>query len=195
MTSIKEIFGDGHEEHHVSQTATVDTRPVSMSHFTQVMEQLAHMQQETIQNMNHLQSQIQELVTHPAPSAQGGTPQPTSQTQSGTFSQPSHVPPSNSIPGHIKLAKPSLFLGAAKSNVETWIFEVEQCLIAYGVKEDSQRMAFASASFKGIALQWWQNHCMTHPGLHLSWEQFKEEIRKRFQPVEASRTARVAIRN
>src|SRR5438105_9520677 len=46
-----------------------------------------------------------------------------------------------------------------------------------------------------MAIQWWQNHCILHPGLRLTWEQFKDEVRKRFQPIEASRTARVNLRN
>lgn len=144
------------------------------------------MQQETMQNVHQMQASLQHLVsqsTHPLNGA------------SSSSSTPPLVPPTTSIPGYIKLAKPSLFTGAAKANVETWLFEVEQYLLAYGVNNESQRIAFASASLKGLALQWWQNHCILHPGLGLSWAEFKEEVRKRFQPVEASRTARVNLRS
>jgi len=150
-----------------------------------------------------MQVQLQELFSGPTHGQggtvhQGGAVHQSTSSLSGVQnqpSQPSHVPPNSSISGSIKLAKPSLFTGAIKANVETWLFEVEQYLTAYGVKDDSQKIAFATASFKGMAVQWWQNHCMTHPGLHLQWDQFKEEVRKRFQPVEASRTARVNLRN
>ena len=157
MTSIKEVFGDGHEEQPRSSGATGDT-PVSMSQFNQVLNQLAHMQQETVQNVHHMQSQLQQLLAHPQDEAktQGGTVHQPQQPLSGVVNQPSHtpvhVPPSSSVPSHIKLAKPSLFTGVTKANVETWIFEVEQYLSAYGISVESQKIAFASASFKGMAL-------------------------------------------
>src|SRR6185369_4591593 len=103
---------------------------------------------------------------------QGGTVHQSSSSLSGVQNQPSHlsshVPPTSSISGNIKLAKPSLFTGVTKANVETWLFEVEQYLTAYGVRDESQKIAFATASFKGMGVQWWQNHCMSHPGLHLT---------------------------
>jgi len=161
-----------------------------MTQFNTALAQLSHMQQETMQNVHQMQTQLQQWAAR--------TASPSTATAASS-QQPSHpsslIPPNHLVPGNIKLTKPSLFTGATKSNVETWIFEVEQYLTAYGVTDDSQRIAFACASFKGVALQWWQNQCLTHPGVRLTWNQFKDEVRRRFQPIEASRTARVNLRN
>ena len=166
--SKKEVFGVGHDESSssgVPARATVDT-PVSMTQFSHAFNQLVQMQQETVQNVHQMQVQLQEMFS--GPTHQGGIVHQAPTSLSGVQNQPSHppshVPPTSSIPGCIKLAKPSLFTGAIKTNVETWLFEVEQYLTAYGVKDDSQMIAFATSSFKGMAVQWWQNHCMTHPG-------------------------------
>jgi hypothetical protein len=169
-------------------TGSGDT-PVSQSQLNQAMAQVARMQQETMQNVAQMQASLQHLVSLSPPSLSGVN------VTASSSSIPNLVAPTASIPGYIKLAKPSLFSGAVKTNVETWLFEVEQYLLAYGVNNESQRIAFAAASFKGLALQWWQNHCLLHPGLGLTWGQFKDEVRKRFQPVEASRTARVNLRS
>lgn len=158
---------------------------VSQAQLNQAMTHIARVQQETMQNLQQMQASLHQLTAHTVHSHNGANPQPA----------PQPVPPTTSIPGSIKLAKPSLFTGTTKANVETWLFELEQYLMAYGVNNDSQRIAFAAASLKGLALQWWQNHCLLHPGLGLTWEQFKEEVRRRFQPVEASRTARVNLRS
>lgn len=157
---------------------------VSQQQFNQAMAQVVQMQRDTMQNVHEMQEAINRLSvppSHPLPGA-------------SSIPSPQFVPPSNVIPGFIKLAKPSLFTGAVKANVESWLFEVEQYLVAYGVNADSQRIAFASGHFKGLALQWWQNHCIQHPGLTITWDQFKTEVRTRFQPIEASRTARVNLR-
>lgn len=158
---------------------------VSQAQLNQAMAHFARMQQETMQNVQQMQASLHQLTAHTSHSHNGAIPP----------QAPQPVPPTTSIPGFVKLAKPSLFTGATRANVETWLFEVEQYLMAYGVTNDSQRIAFAAASLKGLAIQWWQNHCLLHPGLGLTWEQFKEEVRRRFQPVEASRTARVNLRS
>lgn len=159
---------------------------VSQQQFNQAMAQVVQMQRDTMQNVHEMQEAINRLAVSP--------PHPHPLPGASPLSSPQFVPPSAVIPGFIKLAKPSLFTGAVKANVESWLFEVEQYLVAYGVSVDSQRVAFASGHFKGLALQWWQNHCIQHPGLTITWEQFKSEVRTRFQPIEASRTARVNLR-
>jgi len=169
-----------------SSGASGDT-PVSMTQFNSAMAQLSRSQQETVEHMNQIHAQFQQWASAQAvikPSTGASVA-----AQQVLQPPPPHGPQHHAVPGNIKLAKPSLFTGATKANVETWLFEVEQYLTAYGVTDYSQRIAFACASFKGVALQWWQNQCLTHPGLQLTWDQFKEEVRKRFQPIEASRTA------
>lgn len=170
--------------------ATNGDAPVSQSQLNTVLNQFAQMQRQTMQEVHQMQTSLREVL-----SSNQSHAQPTSAASSAPPSNPSLVPLTARIPGYIKLAKPSLFTGAAKANVETWLFEVEQYLMAYEVDDDSQRIAFAAASLKGLALQWWQNHCILHPSQRLSWQQFKEEVKKRFQPVEASRTARVNLRS
>lgn len=170
------------EVSNAASAASTDT-PVSQAQLNQAMMQLARMQQDTMQNVHQIQVSLQHLQSH----------NPYSSTGSSSIN-PLLVPPTTSIPGYVKLAKPSIFTGATKTNVETWLFEVEQYLIAYGMNSDSQRIAFATSFLKGLALQWWQNHCITTPGLTLSWSQFKEEVRNRFQPVAASKLARVNLK-
>jgi len=169
-----------------SEPAVVGDTVVSLQQFNQAMAQVAQMQQETMQNVRGMQEAINRISSS----------SPQLQPLSGAPSIPpaQFIPPSAVIPGFIKLAKPSLFTGVVKANVELWLFEVEQYLVAYGVSIDSQRVAFASGHFKGLALQWWQNHCIQHPGLTITWDQFKSQVRTRFQPIEASRTARVNLR-
>jgi len=141
---MKEVFGDGHEESSSSgvpaSRATGDTS-VSMTQFSHAFNQLVQMQQETVQNVHQMQAQLQELFSGPT-QGQGGRVHQSSPSLSGVQNQPSqslsHVPPTSSIPGSIKLAKPSLFTGAIKANVETWLFEVEQYLTAYGTNCGSQ---------------------------------------------------------
>jgi len=131
---MKEVFGDGHEESSSSgvpaSSATSDTS-VSMTQFSHAFNQLVQMQQETVQNVHQMQAQLQELFSGPT-QGQGGRVHQSPSSLSGVQNQPSqslsHVPPASSIPGSIKLAKPSLFTGAIKANVETWLFEVEQYL-------------------------------------------------------------------
>ena len=126
---------------------------VSQQQFNQALAQVERMQRETMQNVHEMAEAIDVSPFLPSHPLSGAPPIPS----------PQFVPPSTVIPGLIQLAKPSVSTGAVKANVETWLFEVEQYLMAYGVDDDSQRIAFAAASLKGLALQWWQNHCILHP--------------------------------
>ncbi|MGH2639177.1 MAG: hypothetical protein ACRDF4_07865 [Rhabdochlamydiaceae bacterium] len=158
--------------------------PVTLTHLNQLYSQFSQLQQETMQNVHQIQVSLHDIQsqTHH-----------THNTDTGSLPA-SHiiiVP----IPGQIKLPKPSLYTGAVRTNVETWLFEVEQYLVAYACNIDSQRIAVATGSMKGLALQWWRSECMTNPGLVISWEEFKERVRRRFQPVAASRTARANLRS
>lgn len=155
--------------------------PVTLTHLNQLYTQFSQLQQETMQNVHQIQVSLHDIQSqaHPHNTDTGSLPV-------------SHIVP---IPGQIKLPKPSLYTGAVRTNVETWLFEVEQYLAAYGCNIDSQRIAVATGSMKGLALQWWRSEYVANPGLVISWEEFKERVRRRFQPVAASRTARANLRS
>src|SRR5581483_7725430 len=182
---------------HTAEAVDQGDAPVTQSQLNQILNHaMAHFdqrQRETMQNAVHqMQTSLQSLQHNQS------TSQPLSSSSSTSTSHPTSTTHSPTMPGIIKLPKPSFFTGAAKSDVETWLFEVEQYLMSYGVTVDAQKVAFAAACLKGLALQWWQYHCTLHSGvnvLNITWNAFKEEMRKRFQPVEASRTARVNLRS
>jgi hypothetical protein len=148
-----------------------------MAHFAHQQQEIMQQLQTTIQQVHHQsqqQSSASRASNHPA-----------------SFGQ---LPPA--LPNHIKLAKPNFYSGALNSNVDTWIFEIERYLLAYSIHDDLQRITFASSFFRELALQWWQSYCTTHLQAEqtLTWNQFKETMKQRFQPVAASRTARANIR-
>ena len=172
---------------------------VSRGQFEQAIAHLARVQQETMQDVHqmqitltrYLQQQTSSTNTNTPPSSAGTLSSASSSTPTNTINV---SPPAQPVPNHLKLAKPSLFTGVGKANVETWLFEVEHYLVAYGVVIDGQRIAFAAASLKGLALQWWQSRCYDHPDEQLTWIEFKKKVQERFQPVEAARTARDNLR-
>jgi hypothetical protein len=88
----------------------------------------------------------------------------------------------------VKISPPSNFTGARVSNVETWIFEMDQYLTVCGVN-DERRVAVASSYLKESALLWWRTQAAT---VH-TWAVFRSALVTRFQPLAASRTARTQI--
>jgi hypothetical protein len=63
-----------------------------------------------------------------------------------------------------------------------------------GVIGDEQRIAVASAYLKEAAFNWWESICKQPNPPTQDWQAFADALRERFQPLAASRTARVQLR-
>jgi Retrotransposon gag protein len=112
----------------------------------------------------------------------------------------------------VKPPKPPTFEGIGRMNVDLWIFEVEQYFQVVRVPKDEQ-VGWAGTLLRDAAATWWRsvvieaqgaNH-ETKPDLDypepkpasqlFTWGKFKELIRTRFVPIEASKTARMRLLN
>lgn len=106
---------------------------VSQAQLNQAMAHFARMQQETMQNVQQMQASLHQLTAHTSHSHNGAIPPPA----------PQPVPPTTSIPGFVKLAKPSLFnfgsknyhLCPAKCNfkLRSWITSQPEEILKHGV--------------------------------------------------------------
>ena len=93
----------------------------------------------------------------------------------------------------IKLNTPPVYNGDSAANVETWLFQVEQHLVAAGVNDDRQRIAVASGYLGKLAAQWWRSRVEVRRDAPVEWNAFKAAVRERFEPVAASQTARAEL--
>jgi Retrotransposon gag protein len=108
----------------------------------------------------------------------------------------------------VKPPKPPTFEGIGRMNVDLWIFEVEQYFQVVRIPRDEQ-VGWAGALLRDAAATWWRsvvieaqqaNH-ETEPDSPepkpasqlFTWGKFKELIRTRFVPIEASKTARMRL--
>ena len=91
-----------------------------------------------------------------------------------------------------KPAKPNTFNGHPRANPDAWLFEMETYMEVAGVRGNPTRVNFAVAFFREIASTWWSS-VKRGSSAPAEWEVFKERFLDRFRPVEASRTARVAL--
>lgn len=175
-------------EFHASPPPAPENSAVSKQEFHLALAQMGQQHQQAMQSIQ----QVQEFISRLAITS---TTAPSGAPHSSQLPSTRHVTPSpHVLPGFMKMQRPSVFKGELDSNVDTWLFEVETYITAYGVTDDAQKIAFATAYLKGLAVQWWQSRCSTFPGQTISWDQFRKEVRERFQPIEASRTARVHLR-
>lgn len=96
--------------------------------------------------------------------------------------------------GFAKIAKPSIFNGSVRANVELWLFEMNSYL--NGVKvPDNQKVQVAGTYLKDNAALWFKCVCeeANADEVLLTWEDFKDKLLQRFRPIESNRTARVAL--
>lgn len=91
-----------------------------------------------------------------------------------------------------KPAKPSTFNGSPRANPDTWLFEMETYFTVTSTTQDPFRVQFAVAFLRETASIWWCS-VMREPNVPNQWEAFKAQFLDRFRPVEAARTARVAL--
>ena len=96
-----------------------------------------------------------------------------------------------------KPTNPPPFEGMNRANVDIWLFEVEQYFELVELPAN-QRVSWAGTLLRESAASWWRsvvieakkNQPEASTADLFSWLEFKNLIRKRFQPVEASKTAR-----
>ena len=96
----------------------------------------------------------------------------------------------------LKPMQPKPFLGSVHSDVNGWITEFERYFAVAGIADyDSRRVPLAVTYLQGTASTWYTSLMLTELHDTPSWSEFKERFLARFQPLAASRMARVAIRN
>ena len=82
---------------------------------------------------------------------------------------------------------------SGKSNVTTWLAEMQQYLIATGLVE-SRWVAHAATYLRGTALMAWQAKTKMQSSPITAWVEFQQWFLARFQPIAAAKTARAALR-
>jgi dUTP pyrophosphatase len=106
--------------------------------------------------------------------------------------QPEKYEPNPGTSTNIRIKQPETYDGR-KGSVDLWIFQMQQYLLATGIKNEEQAVYLATNLLRGDAATWWRHHFkkMTNEGEPLpNWKQFEKLIGKKFKPVNAVKTAR-----
>ncbi len=82
---------------------------------------------------------------------------------------------------------------SGKSNVTTWLAEMQQYLVATNLAEHKW-VAHAATYLRGTALLAWQGYLKVQSSPVSAWSQFYQWFLARFQPIAAAKTARTALR-
>ena len=82
---------------------------------------------------------------------------------------------------------------SGKSNVTTWLAEMQQYLTATGLAED-RWVAHAATYLRGTALMALQAKTKMQSSPITAWKEFEKWFLLRFQPIAAAKTARAALR-
>lgn len=99
---------------------------------------------------------------------------------------------SSPLPPKVKICQPTHFTGAVNRSAETWLFEMNKYLLLCQVKDEEQRVAIASSYLKESALTWWRSRS-SQLNPPTDWLSFTAAFKHRFQPLEASLTARARL--
>lgn len=164
---------------HTSQTASstpVHDAPITQSQLNQILNQFA-------------QQITQQFQQSQAASAAATTTPITPHTSTSLLRPIPHNPQP-----HAKISPPNQYTGETNSNVNAWLFQMEQYLDNTAVVNDHLRISYASSYLKESAFQWWYHLVEKEHRRPNTWEEFQHLIRERFQPLAASRTARTALR-
>jgi Ty3 transposon capsid-like protein len=123
--------------------------------------------------------------------------EPEEETEVNTNEDMEDLRPIKIRPIEAKPVTPPTFEGISRGNIDIWLFEVEQYfeLVELPAK---QKVTWAGSLLRESAASWWRSVVMEAKKSQpealttdlFSWLDFKNLIRKRFQPVEASKTAR-----
>ena len=117
------------------------------------------------------------------PAALPAAPQPQPQPA------PPPPPPAHDAFRLPRPAKPEPFDATSRTDVELWLFLLEEYFTATGVQEDQSRIHFAAALLRGPALTWWR---AVKRGDHPpdSWEVFGDRMCHAFKPINSIKIAR-----
>src|SRR3954464_14503228 len=108
----------------------------------------------------------------------------------GRYSGPSSGPPGPSM--NIRIKQPETYDGR-KGSVDLWIFQMQQYLLATGIKNDEQAVYLATNLLRGDVATWWRHHFkkITDDEDELpNWKRFERLLSKKFKPVNATKVAR-----
>jgi hypothetical protein len=96
-------------------------------------------------------------------------------------------------PSRTKIPAASNYAGSAHT-LDNWLREMQQQFEWYGYNTDAERVAMAAAQLRGSALDWWSTLDMdSKQSLRASFAEFEQALRRRFQPVDSAKTARLAL--
>lgn len=146
----------------------------------------------TAEQAHALIAQLQEqnnMLQQQAAAAPAAAAALAAQTAAATIAQAAaaRAPPRTKIPAA------SNYAGSAHS-LDNWLREMEQQFDWYGYNSHAERVAMAAAQLRGTALDWW--HALSQQEkqpLRASFADFEQALRKRFQPVDSAKTARLAL--
>lgn len=114
--------------------------------------------------------------------------------------QPVAVPiPPQPVPlsSRVRLTQPEVFDGinTSKFNADTWLAAWELLFRAESVTSDREKIMIVATRLSGMATLWFTKTILNKPVLENNWEEFKRVFLQRYQPIDASRTARSILRN
>ena len=114
-------------------------------------------------------------------------------TATVTHLQQQQQPPVGNAP-QLKPPKPSTFHGNRRA-VESWLHEVKAHLAAFPNTSEAQKLQFTVSCLRDHAVVWWQNlqASRTPDNKIVTCQQFEEEFKRHYQPVQAAETAREAL--
>jgi hypothetical protein len=96
-------------------------------------------------------------------------------------------------PSRTKIPAASNYAGSAHT-LDNWLREMQQQFEWYCYNTDAERVAMAAAQLRGSALDWWSTLAMdSKQSLRASFAEFELALRKRFQPVDSAKSARLAL--
>lgn len=165
---------------------------------SQLVAQLQQQTQQQVQQQVHaavqqaidqLLPQMQQNVSHPHTAAASAAMSASPASHGAPIISPLMTTSAAKLMG-----KPNFFSGALNTNVDTWLFSIEQYCSVTGVLDDASRIGVASSYFKELAATWWYNRCEIERNPPATWADFKTLLKQNFQPIAAARTARANLR-
>lgn len=146
----------------------------------------------TAEQAHALIAQLQEqnnLLQQQAAAAPAAAAALAAQTAAAALAQAAaaRAPPRSKIPAA------SNYTGSAHT-LDNWLREMEQQFDWYGYNSNAERVAMAAAQLRGAALDWWHALDLEEKqSLRASFTEFDRALRRRFQPVDSAKTARLAL--
>lgn len=146
----------------------------------------------TAEQAHALIAQLQEqnnMLQQQAAAAPAAAAALAAQTAAATIAQAAAA----RAPSRTKIPAASNYSGSAHT-LDNWLREMEQQFDWYGYNSHAERVAMAAAQLRGSALDWWHALDLQEKQLlRASFADFEQALRKRFQPVDSAKSARLAL--